>query len=298
MVLTNSAVAGRMPQSCQRAVWGAERHMVFARRRGVSQHVWKKTITILAAILCASSAIFALSVPALTDYVIDNANIISSAEKQELVSYLASLENTTGIQIAVLTIPSLEGESLEQFSMRVVEQWQLGQAKEDNGALLLIALNERKIRIEVGYGLEGKLTDTKCGLIIRNVIAPKFQSGNYGEGIIAGVKNMGGIAASDAQLVEKSVVDEREAAPIPAILFALLFYLAWITIIPNLACRRSFWIPWYLFAKYRQSTQNRTGRYSSGRSYSSRGSFGGGFSSGGFSGGGGGFGGGGASGGW
>lgn len=298
MVLTSSSVAGRAWQSCRHAVQCTVQHMVFAHRRNATQRAQKKLTTTLAVILCASSALFALAVPALTDYVVDNANIISSSEKQELVSYLASLEESTGIQIAVLTIPSLEGESLEQFSMRVVEQWQLGQAKEDNGALLLVALNERKIRIEVGYGLEGKLTDTKCGLIIRNVIAPKFQSGNYGEGIIAGVKNMGGIASSNAQLVEKSVADEREATPIPAILFALFFYLAWITIIPNLACHRSFWIPWYLFAKYRQSTQNRTRRYSSGRSYSSHGSFGGGFSSGGFSGGGGGFGGGGASGGW
>ena len=97
----------------------------------------------------------------------------------------------------MLTIPSLEDDDLELFSMRVVENWKLGQEKEDNGALLLIAWQEKKIRIEIGYGLEGILTDAKCGLIIRNVMAPLFQSGKYGEGVLSAVQYMGGIISND-----------------------------------------------------------------------------------------------------
>ena len=83
-----------------------------------------------------------------------------------------------------MTIKSLEGEDLEDFSMKVCENWKLGSADREDGVLLLVSLDEKKIRIEVGYGLEGILTDTKCGLIIRNIMAPEFQAGRYGDGIV------------------------------------------------------------------------------------------------------------------
>ena len=116
------------------------------------------------------NSIFGLSVPSLTSPIVDNANLISDGVEQNINNQLEELSNSTGIQLAVLTIPTLEGEVLESYSMKVAETWKLGSAEKDTGVLLLIALEERSIRIEVGYGLEGVLTDTKCGLIIRNII--------------------------------------------------------------------------------------------------------------------------------
>ncbi|MBQ5847855.1 MAG: TPM domain-containing protein, partial [Treponema sp.] len=123
-------------------------------------------VSILLSIFLANS-IFALSVPGLTSPIVDNANVISDGVEQNINNQLQELSNSTGIQLAVLTIPTLEDEVLESYSMKVAETWKLGSAEKDTGVLLLIALEERSIRIEVGYGLEGVLTDTKCGLIIR-----------------------------------------------------------------------------------------------------------------------------------
>ena len=108
-------------------------------------------------ITLALSELFALEVPPLKGRVNDYAGILSSATTRQLEGILGDLEKTDSTQIAVLTIPSLEGEVLEQFSIKVADQWKIGRADFDNGAILLIALKERKIRIEVGYGLEGSL---------------------------------------------------------------------------------------------------------------------------------------------
>ena len=247
-----------------------------------------------AALLCLLSAmtafpLAALDVPPLTGRVVDNASLLTVSEKEELSSYFESLEDTTGAQIAVLTVATLAGDSIESFGIRVADEWKLGRKGEDNGAILLVALAERKIRIEVGYGLEDKLTDMKCGLIIRNVIAPYFQNGDYGGGITAGVKNMVGIVAGDAQLVSKNVTGETLPTDIIPIVAFIIFFLINVLFAT-------------LSARYgRRYPSSRIYRSSFGSGFSSSSSFGGfssGSSSGGFSGGGGGFGGGGASGGW
>lgn len=130
----------------------------------------------------------ALDVPALQGQrVNDHANIIPPDARQRIEQKLAGLEQRTGAQIAVLTIPSLEGDSLEDFSLRVAETWKLGQAGKDNGALLLVAQQDRKMRIEVGYGLEPVLTDLETSLIQRDYIIPRFRNGDFGGGIEAGV---------------------------------------------------------------------------------------------------------------
>ena len=131
--------------------------------------------------------VFSLAVPKLETPIMDEANIINSSDEKALNQKLTNLSNETGIQVAVLTIPSLEGEALESYSMKVVEDWKLGQKGEDNGVLLLVSIGDRSLRIETGYGVEGDLTDTKCGLIIRNVITPHFQNGDYSRGIVQGV---------------------------------------------------------------------------------------------------------------
>jgi len=175
----------------------------------------KRRINFVAAalILCAAGT-YARTVPALTGRIIDEAGILKAEDKRTLEEYLESLENEAGIQIAVLTVRSLEGDAIEAFAHRTAEMWRLGRAGEDNGALLVIAQAERKIRIETGYGLESALTDTKCGLIIRNEIAPAFRSGDYSKGIVNGVKAMGTAAGS---LLMARLRGEPEPAGTPAI---------------------------------------------------------------------------------
>src|SRR6267142_2845148 len=129
----------------------------------------------------------ALDVPPLRGRINDYAGLIPADRARALEERLASFEAETGHQIAVLTIPSLKGDSLEDFSIRVAETWKIGKKGFDNGALLLIARDDRKLRIEVGYGLEGVMPDAIASRIIREVITPRFRSGDYAGGIEAGV---------------------------------------------------------------------------------------------------------------
>ena len=233
--------------------------------------------------------LWALDVPPLSGRVVDNANLLSASETEALTSRLESLEEATGAQIAVLTVSTLSGDSIESFGIRVADEWKLGQKDEDNGAILIVALAERKIRIEVGYGLEDKLTDMKCGLIIRNVIAPYFQNGDYGEGITAGVENMVGIAAGDEELVSKRVAGETVPTDVIPIAAFIIFFLINV-VFAMISARHN--------RRYPSSRIYRSNFGNDFFSSSSGGGFSSGSSSGGFSGGGGGFGGGGASGGW
>lgn len=228
---------------------------------------------------------FALEVPELTGPVVDMAGVLSGTEFNEITDFLLNLDSTTSIQIAVLIIPSLNGESLEEYSWNVAETWQLGDAQKDSGALLLVSIHDRKLRIEVGYGLEGTLTDMKCGYIIRDIIAPYFQNEDYGSGIMDGVKAMAAYASNDPEMIEQTEGGGTNDAMgilvclIPLFIFFLIVFTA---------------------AKFGHGTG-----VSGGSTYGSRTSGFGGFSDSGFSGGGGGFsggggsfGGGGASGGW
>jgi len=140
--------------------------------------------------LLASVAIHALDVPYLTGRVTDNAELLDAGVRQQLSARLEAHERKTGNQIAVLTLPSLEGENLEDYSNRVFRAWGLGQKNKNNGVLLLIAPAERKLRIEVGYGLEGVLTDLQADRIIRQLITPAFRENNFGKGITEGVNAM------------------------------------------------------------------------------------------------------------
>ncbi len=125
----------------------------------------------LACVLSLASALtslsFALDVPSLTGRVVDLAHVLPPNTVESLTARLKAHEETTSNQVTVLVLPSLEGEPLESFSHRVATTWKLGQKGTDNGVLLLVAMKERKIRIEVGYGLEGALTDARSAQIIR-----------------------------------------------------------------------------------------------------------------------------------
>lgn len=123
-------------------------------------------------------------------HVHDEAHVLSQPKVDELEAKLKAYEDSTSNQIALLIIPSLDGEILEDYALRVAERWKLGQKAKDNGALLLIAVNDHKMRIETGQGLEGVLTDAICNRIIRNELAPAFRKDDYDGGITAGVTAM------------------------------------------------------------------------------------------------------------
>jgi uncharacterized protein len=129
----------------------------------------------------------ALEVPRYQGYVNDYAGMISPQSEAKLERALQSFDLTDSTQVAILTIPSFEGDAIEDFSIRTVDKWQIGQKGKDNGVLLLVAKEDRKIRIEVGRGLEGVLTDLMSGRIIDNVISPSFKAGRLDEGFEAGI---------------------------------------------------------------------------------------------------------------
>ena len=136
----------------------------------------------------ASLPAAALDVPPLSGRIMDQAHALPLAVAERLSADLAAHEAKTSNQVAVLIIPSLEGEPLFDFSHRVATTWKLGRKGTDNGVLLLIAIKDRKIRLEVGYGLEGVLTDARSAQIIRNEIVPRFRAGDVPAGVTAGVQ--------------------------------------------------------------------------------------------------------------
>ena len=131
---------------------------------------------------------WALEVPPLTGRIVDLAHIMPPDVAAQLTAELEAHETKTGNQVAVLILPSIEGQPIESFSHLVATTWALGKKGTDNGVLLIIALRERKVRIEVGYGFEGTLTDLRSARIIRNEIVPRFRAGDMPGGIAAGVR--------------------------------------------------------------------------------------------------------------
>jgi uncharacterized protein len=148
----------------------------------------KKVFSFLILLLCCLPvAAYSLDVPRLQGYVNDYAGMISASAKSKIEEGLKAFEQSDSTQIVILTIPTLEGENIEEFSIKVAEAWKIGQQRRDNGVLFVVSKQERKIRIEVGRGLEGKLTDLMAGRIIDQVIKPRFKQGDFDGGFITGV---------------------------------------------------------------------------------------------------------------
>ncbi len=146
---------------------------------------------ILALVMCwAVAAAADVAVPPLSGRVVDQTGTLSSGDIAALTQTLKSLEARKGSQVAVLIVPTTEPETIEQYSIRVAEAWKIGRKKIDDGALLVVAKNDRHLRIEVGYGLEGSLTDATTKRIIDEDITPKFKAGDFAGGITAGVNRM------------------------------------------------------------------------------------------------------------
>lgn len=172
------------------------------------------TSLLLPAILAFATAVAAQAaeVPYLTGRVVDNAEILSPDTRKRLAESLRQHEQKTGNQVAVLTVPTINGESVEEYAVRVFEQWKLGQKGKDNGVLVLIVPKDRRMRIEVGYGLEGVLTDAHASRIIRNLMTPRFREGDFNGGVARGVD------AVIAQLEGKPVAARSgRPAPRPAV---------------------------------------------------------------------------------
>lgn len=162
-------------------------------------------------------------------WVHDQANVLSASAKAELESILKYERDSTSNQIAVLIVPSLEGESMDQYSLRVAEEWKIGQKTKDNGVLWLIAIKDREMRIETGYGLEGVLTDALSSRINRNEVAPYFRQGNYDGGVKAGV--MAIIQAIKGEYVNDEPVQQtRRRSKKSSPLFTLLIIIVIIII--------------------------------------------------------------------
>ncbi len=149
-----------------------------------------KCVLLIMVLLLFPAVLPALEAPRLTGRVNDLAQMLSPESLQRLEQKLAAFERETSNQVVVLTVPSLQGDDIDPFSIRVAEAWKVGQKGKDNGVLLVIAQAERKVRIEVGLGLQGVLPDITSGRIIRDVMRPHLKSGNYDQGIAAGVDSI------------------------------------------------------------------------------------------------------------
>ncbi|ADI84317.1 TPM domain-containing protein [Geobacter sulfurreducens] len=172
-----------------------------------------KRLLLAICIILFPTLVAARDVPQLHGYVNDYAGLLSPQATQRVEQILADLERSDSTQIVVLTVPSLEGDSLEEFSIRVADAWRIGQKGADNGAILLVARAERKVRIEVGRGLEGRLTDLVSGRIIRGDISPYFRQGDYDGGILAGVSAMAAVVKGEYANAPRDLKQGKKSAP-------------------------------------------------------------------------------------
>jgi uncharacterized protein len=242
----------------------------------------------------------ALVFPTLSGRVVDEANILDQAARATLTQKLADLEAKTTDQLVVVTLKSLQGTSIEDFGYQLGRHWRIGQKDKNNGVLLIVVPSERKVRIDVGYGLEGTLTDAVARLIIENAIVPRFRANDYPGGIARGVDDIISVLSGDAA-EWKARAAKRPDRPATGsdvsfitVLIIIIFIMVFLIVAGFLDSRPSG-------RRRGSSGSDSTSGSSPGSSWSSDssgGSFGGGSSGGGFSGGGGSFGGGGSSGSW
>ncbi len=194
----------------------------------------KKLIFFFILLLCCLPFVaYGLDVPRLQGYVNDYAGMISPSAKSKIEEGLKAFEQSDSTQIVILTVPSLEGENLEEFSIKVAEAWKVGQQQKDNGVLLIVSKQERKIRIEVGRGLEGRLTDLMTGRIIDQVIKPRFKQGDFDRGFIAGAAAL--IDATRGEFKAEQGPVHRRQKGFPPFLTFLLFLCIFVLILGSLS---------------------------------------------------------------
>jgi len=178
--------------------------------------------TFLLGLVLATQAL-AVDPPTLKGHVNDYAGMLNPQRAAALETALSDFERSDSTQIVVLTVPNLGGEDIASFSIKVAEAWKIGQKGVDNGVILIVAKSERKVRIEVGQGLEGKLTDLVSGRIIRVEISPRFKAGDFDGGIVAGVNAIAAVVKGEYAASPRDLRQGKQGAP-P--LFTLLVFLA------------------------------------------------------------------------
>jgi uncharacterized protein len=244
-------------------------------------------------LLWAVVAALAITFPPLTGRIVDQANVIPVETRNAIEPKLVDLEAQSGIQLVVATVTSLEGQEIEPYANELFRNWKLGEKIRNNGVLLLVAPNERRVRVEVGYGLEGTLTDALSKVIIANAITPRFKAGDFGGGISRGVDDIITVLTVDASEWQKRPslrLDSQETGD-PVNWFIIALLIAFTTLFIVSPGFRWFVLNVALNILVNSGGSRRGGSYGGGYS-------GGGSSGGGFSGGGGSSGGGGASGSW
>ena len=277
----------------------------------VSGRSWRWSLVYAALLLVVGGALPALAqtFPALTGRVVDDAGLLDPAAEGALAQKLADFERTSTDQVVVATIPDLEGYDIADYANRLARQWAIGQKDKDNGVVLLVARDDRKVRIEVGYGLEGTLTDALSQLIIQNDILPAFKAGDFPGGIVRGTDNILEVLAGNADEMQARAEKNRQwsGSDIAGWLFPLLFLGVWILVAGTAIASRMARVRGvkvgpnryrWLGIVWTLDQISRSGRGGGFGGGGFGGGFGGGSGGGGFSGGGGSFGGGGSSGSW
>ena len=179
------------------------------------------------ALLCLPAFGLAFSFPPLTGWVVDQAGIMTAQSRSQLETKLKNLEDKSGIQVVVATVKSLEGSDIETYANQLFRNWRLGEAKKNNGVLLLVAPNEHKVRIEVGYGLEGTLTDALSSVIISSAMVPRFKANDFSGGIERGVDGIITVLSGDtADWQPKPSVRAEDPPQLSNELFSVLADLA------------------------------------------------------------------------
>ena len=175
-----------------------------------------------------------INLPGPVGYVSDYANVIDSESREKISSLISELEQKTGAEIAVVTIKTLESNSIDDYSVRLFEKFGIGKKDKNNGVLILAAIEDRKVRIEVGYGLEGILPDGLCGEIIDKYVIPGFKQGDYGKGLMTGVFVVASFIAKDANVeftgTAVPAVDEPRKASTGKMIFNIIFIIVLIII--------------------------------------------------------------------
>ena len=161
----------------------------------------------------AVATAYALTFPALTGRVVDEAGILDATTEQSLADKLAGVEAANGAQIVVVTLKSLQGTSLEDYGYQLGRAWGIGQKDKNNGVLLIVVPQDRKVRIEVGYGLEGELTDAVTRLIIQNSILPRFRTGDFAGGIARGIDDVVQVVSGDAADFKQRAARHKDPQP-------------------------------------------------------------------------------------
>ena len=256
---------------------------------------------VVALLAFATAALAQPKFPPLTGRVVDDANLLSPAAEQRLSDELAGLEAKTGRQLVVATLPDLQGYEIEEYGYQLGRAWGIGSRERNDGALLIVAPSERKVRIEVGYGLEGVLTDALSSVIIQSAILPKFRAGDMEGGVVAGTEALiqqlalpdeearANVAKATEQAHARAA--DRGGGGVPLIFVILIaFWILGGVLGAFGRRRRRRGGLWWLLPVILSSGGGRRGGY--------WGDGGGGWGGGGFSGGGGSFGGGGSSGSW